>query len=277
MARYSFSGHETFTCKSLWLKKGYDFLKDNHNFSDDDAVINLGVGKNMVSSIRFWLKAFGLTQNDSITTLADFLFSETGRDLYCEDLTTLWLLHYSLVKNQVASLYPLLFLGLQRELKSFDRDQLQTFVKRKCNVPEQKNVYNENTVKKDIGVLLANYVTPASTKTLEDFNALLIDLGLIRCVEKKYVFNQTEPAMIAKEIIMFALLDYNEQTISYDMLQEISLIFCLSIPNLILILQTLCKEYSDSMVYTDNAGIKNVQFIGPKLDKFKILDMHYNR
>ena len=24
MATYSFSGHESFACKSLWLKKGYD-------------------------------------------------------------------------------------------------------------------------------------------------------------------------------------------------------------------------------------------------------------
>lgn len=24
--RYSFSGHESFHCKSLWLKKGYDFI-----------------------------------------------------------------------------------------------------------------------------------------------------------------------------------------------------------------------------------------------------------
>ena len=24
--KYSFSGHESFPCKSLWLKKGYDFV-----------------------------------------------------------------------------------------------------------------------------------------------------------------------------------------------------------------------------------------------------------
>lgn len=277
MARYSFSGHETFTCKSLWLKKGYDYLADKHKFTDDDAVVHLGVGKNMVASIRFWLKAFGLTQNDSLTSIAHYLFSETGRDLYCEDITTLWLLHYYLIKNQVASLYNLLFLGLQRELKSFDREQLQTYVKRKCNVPEQKNVYNENTVKKDIGVLLANYVTPSSTKSLEDFNALLIDLGLIRTVDNKYVFNQTDPSSITKEVVLFALLDYDEQTISYDQLQELSLVFCLSIPNLISIIQSLSKEYSSNVVYTDNAGIKNVQFIGEKMDKFEILDKYYIR
>lgn len=57
--KYTFSGHETFQCRHLWLKKGYDFVKANRSFNDEDAVLILGVGKNMVNSIRFWMKAFG--------------------------------------------------------------------------------------------------------------------------------------------------------------------------------------------------------------------------
>ena len=53
-----FSGHESFACKSHWLKRGYDFVNAGNNFNDDEAVVHLGVGKNMVASIRFWLKAF---------------------------------------------------------------------------------------------------------------------------------------------------------------------------------------------------------------------------
>ena len=45
--RYTFSGHESFPCKSLWLKKGYDFVVQGKNFNNPDAVIDLGVGKNM--------------------------------------------------------------------------------------------------------------------------------------------------------------------------------------------------------------------------------------
>ena len=277
MARYTFSGHETFTCKSLWLKKGYDFLASGHLFLDNDAVVALGVGKNMVSSIRFWLKAFGLTKSDKLSELAQYLFDDNGADLFAEDLNTLWLLHYQLVKNQVASLYPLLFLEFQREHRLFDREQINAFVKRKCSVPEQKNVYNENTVKKDIGVLLANYVMPTSKKSLEEYNALLLDIGLIRSLDKKYVFNQTSPEQIAPEILLFALLDYceGETTISYDRLQELALIFCLSVPDLIVILQHLSSAYKEQMIYTDNAGVKNVQWIGEKLDKWVILDKYY--
>lgn len=51
----TFSGHETFQCRHLWLKKGYDFVKSGKAFSDEDAVVELGVGKNMVTAIRYWM------------------------------------------------------------------------------------------------------------------------------------------------------------------------------------------------------------------------------
>lgn len=279
MARYSFSGHETFTCKSLWLKKGYDFLASGNLFTNEGAVVPLGVGKNMVTSIRFWMKSFGLTENDHLTELADYVFADDGVDPYAEDINTLWLMHYSLVSRQVASLYYLTFLEFQREHRVFDREQIDSFVKRKCSTPDQRNVYNENTVKKDIGVLLANYVMPTSKKSLEDYNALLLDLGMIRSLDKKYVFNQTNPDQIAPEIIMFALLDYcvDDKTISYDKLQEIALIFCLSVPDLISIIQRLCVEHQGKMIYTDNAGVKNVQWMGEELNKWTILNKYYNK
>jgi hypothetical protein len=57
ITKYTFSGHDSFQCRQLWLKKGYDFVREGKDFNDEDAVVKLGVGKNMVSSIRFWLKA----------------------------------------------------------------------------------------------------------------------------------------------------------------------------------------------------------------------------
>lgn len=56
--RYRFSGHESFQYKSLLLKKGSDFLRAGGKFSDTNSVVRLSVGKNMVGSIRFWLRAW---------------------------------------------------------------------------------------------------------------------------------------------------------------------------------------------------------------------------
>lgn len=56
--RYCFSGHESFPCKSMWLKKGYDYLVDYNKFTDLGAVVKLGVGKNMVQSIGWGIWSF---------------------------------------------------------------------------------------------------------------------------------------------------------------------------------------------------------------------------
>ena len=74
--KYTLSGHESFPCKTLWLTKGYNFMMNGGNFNASDAVIALGVGKNMVSSIRYWLKVFGLSEQDKSTDIANYLFDE---------------------------------------------------------------------------------------------------------------------------------------------------------------------------------------------------------
>ena len=279
MSRYSFSGHESFHCKSLWLKKGYDYLLDGNSFTDADAVAKLGVGKNMVASIRFWLRAFSLSEGDEITDIATYLFhAEHGRDPFAEDLNTLWILHILLVTTRVASIYNLTFVEYQREKKEFSRNELRNFIKRKCSVPEQKNVYNENTVNKDIGVLLKNYAAPKDLKNIEDFSALLIALELIVNKDPEtYSYRVTEPHEIAPEVVLFALLSMNnyDKTLSFDVIQQLSLTLCMPIVSLIEVIRLLEKQYPEAIVFSDNSGIKNVQFIG-HLNKFEVLDRYYN-
>ena len=100
--KYAFSGHESFQCKGLWLKKGYDYAKAGLSFTDDYAVVELGVGKNMVASIRYWLRAFGITNDNGVPTeIGKYLLDDNGADPYIEDTATLWLLHYMLVTSRV--------------------------------------------------------------------------------------------------------------------------------------------------------------------------------
>ena len=66
----------------------------------------------MVSSISYWLKSYGLIDQSSNqpTELANKVFDESnGYDPYIENLATVWLLHYSLVKTNKASVYNLFF------------------------------------------------------------------------------------------------------------------------------------------------------------------------
>lgn len=282
--KYTFSGHESFPCKTLWLKKGYDFVVQGRDFNKAEAVIHLGVGKNMVSSIRYWLKAFGICKNDQPTWLGDYLFNETnGKDKYIEDLATLWLLHFSLVFSQEATLYNMFFCGYQKGHTQFEREQISTYIKLEMIEANKQNAFNENTVKKDSAVLIQNYALPRKAQSNEDFSSMLIDLDLIRqkAEGKGYYFNLEGKRQVTKEIFMYALLMLKEReadnTISYDIIQnEVGLAFCMQDHETIEMLKRLARDYSKYMSYSDNAGIRMVQFI-EKLDKAEVLNDYYEK
>ena len=251
---------------------------NQNKFTDSDAVVKLGVGKNMVQSIRFWLKAFGLLKDDEVTDIARYIFDDKGgKDPYAEDNFTLWILHYLLVMTNISSIYHLVFIDLQREKKEFDKKQLLSFIKRKCNVPEQKNVFNENTVNKDIRVFLQNYLSPTNPKTNEEYANLLIELGLLRENEGKYSFNEISMGQVNPLIILFALVHIagEDKTISFDKLQELSLVFCIPISSFLIIVRSLSEKYSEEINYTDNSGIRNVQFL-KQINIFEVLNRYYN-
>lgn len=285
--RYSFSGHESFYCKSLWLKKGYDFISENYDFNAPNAVVELGIGKNMVSSLRFWMRAFGLVDDGRPTTIGDYLFDNmNGKDPYIEDLGTLWLLHYLLIKTDLASIYKLFFIDFHKEKNNeFSKEQIQYFLKRKNNENGYLYLYNENTVRRDIGVLLQNYVMPAKEKPNEDFSALLINLNLIKHSEDKglsedktFYFNTKGKNELTPEIFLYAIIDdkNDEQIVSFDKLMDLALIFCLTKAELIDILKLLAKKYPKVLRYTDDGGIKQLFFL-EKIDKNKVLEIYYSK
>ena len=157
----------------------------------------------------------------------------------------------------VSSIYRLFFVDLQREKKEFDKEQVLSFIKRKCNVPEQKNVFNENTVKKDIRVLLQNYLAPTSPKGYEEYASILLELGLLRENEGKYSFNEISIEQVNPLIILFALVHIagEDKTVSFDKLQELSLIFCIPTSSFLMVVRSLSEQYPKEISYTDNSGI----------------------
>ena len=255
--RYTFSGHESFPCKTHWLKKGYDFVVQGRDFNRPEAVIYLGVGKNMVASIRYWLRVFGLCEGDQPTWLGNYLFDDAnGKDKYIEDMATLWLLHFHLVFNQFATLYHTVFCGYQKGHTQFDRDQIATYVKLEMIEADKQSTYNENTVRKDIAVLMQNYALPRKAQSNEDFSSMLIDLDLIRQTAegKGCYFNIEGKRKVEKEIFLYALLMLKERegdnTLSYDTIQdEIGLTFCMQDIETIEMLKLLSKDYSQYVSY----------------------------
>ena len=107
--KYKISGHETFALRYAWLPKCVEAVRaDPYMFVDENiAMVFLGVGKNMVRSIRFWGLATGVITSENkngyaITEFGKQLFDqEQGFDPYLEDNQTLWLLHWKLATSKV--------------------------------------------------------------------------------------------------------------------------------------------------------------------------------
>ena len=73
-------------------------------FLDKDAPERLGIGRNMVRALRFWMQATSLAeevkkQSKTVQRLTPFGRLVWENDPYLEDDTTLWLIHHQLVSN----------------------------------------------------------------------------------------------------------------------------------------------------------------------------------
>lgn len=285
----SFSGHESFYCKHFWLKKGFDFIKNNKKFSEEQAVVDLGVGKNMVSAISFWVKAFDIVKNtDDPTQIAEYLFSENGKDPYIEDIATVWLLHYHLIQKERASIYNLVFNKFRLERFEFTKTQLHNFIKRECH--ENGVTYNKNTVDKDINVFLKNYVKPHGDKinVEEDFVGLLMDLNLIENYQhtgpdnKKvdwYKIESDERIELPHQVVLYTILNnenYGNSISFRELLTEPNspgLVFCLNAEGLHNKIQEIANHYSE-ITFTETAGNQVLQ-LNENKDKFEVLNDYY--
>jgi hypothetical protein len=283
--KYTFSGHDSFQCRQFWLKKGFDYVMKGKSFNDEDAVVELGVGKNMVNSIRFWMRAFDLISNgDIVTEFATRLFSDDGYDPYLEDEASLWLLHYQLIKKGYASTYSFIFNELRKEKIEFTKDNYISFIKRKAET-EKLIPVNEKTLQEDFAVMAKMYLrsNPQIKDKEDSFSGLLTELDLIKLYNKgkeDFLFiENTERPEIPYEVILFSILDscnfdtsISLNTIEYE-LNSVGSIFAINKPGIINKIEAIASKYS-SVIFNDQAGIKELQF-KKKLSAFAILDKYY--
>jgi len=100
--KMAFGRHETFALRYGWLSKGFQAMAEKKSiFESDDATVRLGVGKNMVAAIKYWLRACRMIDpvENTPTELGNELLSVDGFDPYLEDEATVWLLHWLLATN----------------------------------------------------------------------------------------------------------------------------------------------------------------------------------
>ena len=285
--KYTFSGHDSFQCRQLWLKKGYDYILSKKSFNDEDAVVKLGVGKNMVSAIRYWMKAFNIIDNkDKPTEFGTALFSDNGWDPFLEDDASLWLLHYQLVKTNLASTYSIIFNEFRKEKIFFTKETFVNYLKRRKEAEEGLN-FNENTVGDDFIVFLKMYQgNDSNNKDVEDsFSGILSEIDLLktngRRKDEQYQIENNDRDKLPEAVLLYSILDNPSygNSISLNSLEHEpnspGSIFALSrsgLANKIYEIVNVNKQ----ITFTDHAGIKEMQFKN-KPNAHLILDKYYGK
>jgi hypothetical protein len=286
-SKLTFSGHDSFQCRQLWLKKGYDFLIEGNSFNDENAVIALGVGKNMVSSIRFWMKAFNIIdQKDQITEFGNQLLNdETGYDPYLEDEASLWLLHYQLVKTNVSSIYNVIINEFRKEKIHFNKESFIHFMKRITESNQELNL-NENTLGKDFIVFSNIYKSDSESKDIEEsYSGILSELEFLTKIgsgkEEQFTILNNEKHSLPAAVVLYSIIDNPNygMSISLNALEldfnSPGAIFALNRTGLLNKISEITNE-NDNLTFTDHAGIKELQF-KTKSSPYAILDHYYGR
>jgi hypothetical protein len=230
--KYSFSGHETFPFRYTWLPKGVQGIQRYPDlFIRDDAMVILGVGRNMVKSIRHWCETLRLIEftergrSARPTLLGSALFAENGWDPYLEDPGTLWLLHWLLVSRQDrASTWHLAFTQFNKA-DLFSRDDLMNWILRLLTQVPHIRV-TPASLRRDVEVFIRTYAPSHASRDLpleDTFDCPLVELGLLREVDHGlFQFVRGSKPSLPNEIFIYALMDFwqriapHTQTLSFE-------------------------------------------------------------
>lgn len=239
--KYKISGHETFPFRYTWLPKAVKMVKNNPKiFSDeDDAMILLGVGKNMVRSIRFWSEAASIIRFQGkdgfiVTEFGEILFGEDGLDPYLENIQTLWLIHWKLSTQVLGPLFAWDYLLNQWQEPDLTRTAVLRFLHQKTNTFDKKLSFV--TLEQHFDTFLHTYFPTRGRKGQiqeDNLDCPLVELELIQKIGERevgntsrkreliYAFRREPKPEISEKLFAYCLHDFftqrypNELTLSF--------------------------------------------------------------
>lgn len=273
--------HESFTIREGWLSKGLLAVDKNEKvFSSEDATDILGIGTNMVKSLKYWLYATNLIKdNKNRIEITDFGKLVLQYDPYMEDTFTWWMIHINMVLNQEDFFVGNLFFN-RVNAKNFSKEDVYNIVSESLN--QKKLEYNEKILIDEINVIIKTYVIDNSNENPENnFNCPLADLELLKRISKdnyeRLKPNYRNLHYLAVYYLLLNLLDDREY-ISIDDLLKVN-----NSPIKVLNLdKNICNDYLDDMrraglVDINRTAGLNMVYITSKLSLTDLFSNYYDR
>lgn len=257
--------HESFSIREGWLAKGIKNVKDNSKtFSSTESTDILGIGTNMVKSLKYWMSATCLIKEEN----REIILSEFGSlldkyDPYLEDIFSWWLIHIKMMLNvEDAYIYNLFFNKCGK--KSFSKRDL--YEQLALNLKNEKLEYNENILQDEVNMIIKTYAIDEKIDNPENnFISPLSELNLIKKIDRDTYERNKPDYRNLNYLIVFYLIEQllsDKDYISIDELLKVDN----SPAKLLNLDKNLINEYLDEMKRNDliiinrTAGLNMVYF-----------------
>ena len=280
MAAIRLKGHEKFHLREGWIVKGlYGVSANPRVFSGSDGTDQLGVGTNMVKSIKYWMLAMGLIKEGQkngaeLTDLGKMILKY---DPFLEDDLSLWLLHSYISKNNFRSTVWYLFFN-KCQAEEFTKEELYTVLRKELISYAETDSFPESSLKDDIDVLLNMYSKDTKNDDPEDKNKCpLASLKLIKKEGDVYYRQQPDMRHFRDEIILYELgnIFEEESSIGIDYVAELAAnIYHLSRVAINTILDRL--DNAGYITVNRTAGLDEI-YPNKKISVKKIIEDYYTR
>jgi hypothetical protein len=224
----AFARHETFHPRFGWLRKAVaESSRASDVFTDAEATVKLGVGKNMVTAIRYWGLAFKVLEQSANparprvpriipSSFGNDLLGDEGWDPYLEDPGSLWLLHWNLLSPICQA--PAWWVAFNDfTAVQFTESQLTLHVMELSAAAGWPQVV-EASVKKDVDCLLRTYtVRRHGRQGLDDLlDCPFRELGLMEAAAgdeaRHWRFVVGEKPGLPDAIVAYAALDFSARS-----------------------------------------------------------------
>lgn len=280
MAAIRLKGHEKFHLREGWIAKGlYGVSANPRVFSGSDGTDQLGVGTNMVKSIKYWMLAMGLIKEGQkngaeLTDLGKMILKY---DPFLEGDLSLWLLHSYISKNNFRSTVWYLFFN-KCQAEEFTKEELYTVLRKELISYAETDSFPESSLKDDIDVLLNMYSKDTKNDDPEDKNKCpLASLKLIKKEGNVYYRQQPDMRHFRDEIILYELgnIFEEESSIGIDYVAELAAnIYHLSRVAINTILDRL--DNAGYITVNRTAGLDEI-YPNKKISVKKIIEDYYTR
>lgn len=254
-------------------------LADGNVFLRDDAITILGVGKNMVRSIRHWCLTAGVLEENAakeggvlrVSELGKLLLANDGLDPYLEDPATLWLLHWQIASNRArATTWFWIFSHFHEP--EFTREALTSALFRWTQTLSGKKVAF-SSLKRDVEVFLRTYVASRHHrgKIAEDsMDCPLTELGLIAQPGdgQSFHFRRGAQRSLPDRILLYAVLSFwkscapaSKTFALHDLSRQPGSpgrLFKIDESSLVERLESVERQTHGALVYDETAGLRQL-------------------